>query len=98
MEVEVEALDFFGAVGGEAVGGQEGRDLVCGEGEDDFESERGAFAADDLEAEVADSGPAGVGFFWLFVEEVFLQMTVYGEFIEGSEFAFDEEEGVKGIF
>ena len=98
MEVEVEALDFFGAVGGEGVGGQEGRDLVVGEGEDDLESERGAFAADDLEAEVADSGPAGVGFFWFFVEEVFLQMAVYGEFIEGCEFAFDEEKGIEGVF
>lgn len=98
MEVEVETLDFFGAVGGETVGGQEGRDLVCGEGEDDFESERGAFAADDLEAEVADSGPTGVGFFGLFVEEVFLEIAVYSEFIKGGEFAFDEEKGVKGIF
>ena len=98
MEVEVEALDFFGAVGGEAVGGQEGQDLVIGEGEDDLESERGAFAADDLEAEVADFGPAGVGLFWFFVEEVFLKIAVYGELIKGGEFALDEEEGVKGIF
>ncbi len=98
VEVEVETLDFSGAVGGEAVGGEEGRDLVAGEGEDDLEAQRCAFATDDLEAVVTDLRPAGVGLFWFFVEEVFLQIAVYSEFIEGSEFAFDEEKGVKGVF
>ena len=98
MEVEVETLDFSGAVGGEAVGGEEGRDLVAGEGEDDLEAQRCAFATDDLEAVVTDLRPAGVGLFWFFVEEVFLQVAVEPEFPPGCEFCFDEGELVECFF
>ena len=98
VEVEVQTLDFFWPVAGETMGSQKVWDLLVRESKDDLESQRGAFAADDLEAEVADLIPAGVVFFGFFVKEIFLQVAAYGEFIKGGELSFDEKEGIKGIF
>ena len=81
MEIEVESLNVFRAVSGQAVGCQEGRNLIVRESKDNLEVQRSAFATDDLEAEVTDLFPAGVSLFQFFVEEVFLEITAYGEFV-----------------
>ena len=75
MEIEVESLNVFRAVSGQAVGCQEGRNLIVRESKDNLEVQRSAFATDDLEAEVTDLFPAGVSLFQFFVEEVFLEIT-----------------------
>ena len=54
MEIEVESLNVFRAVSGQAVGCQEGRNLIVRESKDNLEVQRSAFATDDLEAEVTD--------------------------------------------
>ena len=84
MEIEVESLNVFRAVSGQAVGCQEGRNLIVRESEDNLEVQRSAFATDDLEAEVTDLFPAGVILFLFFVEAVFLEITAYGEFVKFS--------------
>lgn len=75
VEIEVESLNVFWAVSGQAVGCQEGRNLIVRESKDNLEVQRSAFATDDLEAEVTDLFPAGVSLFQFFVEEVFLEIT-----------------------
>ena len=75
VEIEVESLNVFRAVSGQAVGCQEGRNLIVRESKDNLEVQRSAFATDDLEAEVTDLFPAGVSLFQFFVEEVFLEIT-----------------------
>ena len=97
MEIEVEALNVFRAVSGQAVGCQEGRNLIVRESKDNLEVQRSAFATDDLEAEVTYLFPAGVSLFRFFVEEVFLEITAYGEFVKCSEFSFDKEKCIKSI-
>ena len=59
MEIEVESLNVFRAVSGQAVGCQEGRNLIVRESKDNLEVQRSAFATDDLEAEVTDLFPSG---------------------------------------
>ncbi len=54
VEIEVESLNVFRAVSGQAVGCQEVRDLIVRESKDNLEVQRSAFATDDLEAEVSD--------------------------------------------
>ena len=81
VEIEVESLNVFRAVSGQAVGCQEGRNLIVRESKDNLEVQRSAFATDDLEAEVTDLFPAGVSLFQYFVEEVFLEITAYGEYV-----------------
>ena len=97
VEIEVESLNVFRAVSGQAVGCQEGRNLIVRESKDNLEVQRSAFATDDLEAEVTDLFPAGVSLFQFFVEEVFLEITAYGEFVKCSEFSFDKEKCIKSI-
>ena len=63
VEVQVQPPDLFRAVSGETVGGQKVRDLIFRKRKDNLESQWSAFTADDLEAEVSDFIPAGVGFF-----------------------------------
>ena len=58
MEIEVESLNVFWAVSGQAVGCQEGRNLIVRESKDNLEVQRSAFATDDLEAEVSGFIPS----------------------------------------
>ena len=97
VEIEVESLNVFRAVSGQAVGCQEGRNLIVRESKDNLEVQRSAFATDDLEAEVTDLFPAGISLFQFFVEEVFLEITAYGEFVKCSELSFDKEKCIKSI-
>ena len=98
MEIEVESLNVFRAVSGQAVGCQEGRNLIVRESKDNLEVQRSALATDDLEAEVSGFIPAGVGFFRFFIKEVFLEKTADGKFVEGRDLAFYERKVVESVF
>ena len=63
----------------------------------DFDRE-GGFTPDDLEAEVSDFIPAGVGFFRFFIKEVFLEKAADGKFVEGRDLAFYERKVVESVF